>query len=693
MLLQRVFDVLCGRRGKFLALAFWIVLVSIAGPLAVKATEVQDNDQLSALPADAESQRAADRVRTAFPEPDTLVAVVVYARDGGLTAADRTKLDTDRAALAPFAAGPIAPAVPSDDGQALLLSFGLTGDDNAQSAAVDRIRDQLAANAPPGLRTALTGSAGASSDIFDAFEGMDGALLLAAGLAVALLLIITYRSPVLWLVPILTVGVASQVASGVVYLLGVTVDLQSQSIQTILVFGVGVDYALLIIARYREELRRRADRHAAMAVAVRRCLPAITASAATVGLALLCLLATDLPATRGLGIVSALGVLIAFLAMATLLPAILVLLGRWVFWPFVPRVGDPVAHRGPWHRIAGNVARRPHTTWIATIVVLGALILGLGKLSIGLPNDEAFTQEVGSVTGQNLIEAHYPAGTIEPVDVLAKAASATEVAAAAAVTGVADVRPAEVSADNQWARISLVLSDAPDSDAAMQTVRRLRTAVHEVTGADALVGGTAAALVDSDATASHDTRVAIPLILLVVAGVLVLLLRSVLAPLLLLVSVVLSYGAAMGAAGLILSAWGHPRLWVALPLQTFLFLVALGVDYSIFLMTRAREETATRGHAGGIQHALSVTGGVITSAGIVLAATFSALCVLPLVPSVQTAVIVSVGVLLDTFLIRTLLVPALALVIGRRIWWPGRPDAARRAASPSRTDPELVSTP
>jgi putative drug exporter of the RND superfamily len=557
---------------------------------------------------------------------------------------------------------------------------------------VEKIKDRLTSGVPPGLRTALTGSAGAHDDIFDAFAGMDGALLLATGLAVAFLLILTYRSPVLWLLPLLAVGVANQLASATVYVLarlaGITVDFQSQSILTILVFGVGVDYALLLISRYREELRVHRDRHAAMAQALRRSFPAIAASAATVSLGLLCLLAADLPATRGLGPVGAAGVLAAFLVMTLLLPALVVLCGRWVFWPFIPRVdaalaagrtsaggdADQVArqHRF-WWGVAGAVARRPRVIWIGTALALATLALGIGNLRLGLPGDESFTRAVGSVTGQHLIEAHFPDGAAEPAEILARAAAAGPVGAAARlVPGVAAVAPAEVSADGQWVRLRAVLADPPGSRAALRTVSALRDRVHRVPGAQALVAGETAANLDAEQTTNHDNWVVMPLILGVVLLILMLLLRALVAPLLLLASVVLSYLAALGAAGLILDAVGHPRLWNPLPLQTFLFLVALGVDYTIFLMTRAREEVARLGAAPGVLRALTVTGGVITSAGVVLASTFAALCVLPLVPSVQTAVIVAVGVLLDTVLVRSLLVPALSVHIGRWMWWPGR---------------------
>ena len=688
---HRLAGLASGHRTKYAMVALWFVIAAVVGPLALALTTTQDNDALGALPAGVEASRAADRTAAAFPQSDALVAVAVYARESGLTEADRAAVESDRGAFARYAeGGQVAPAIPSEDGGALLLSFPLSGNDDEQSAAAGEIKKRLAADAHDGLKTALTGSAGGTGDVFEAFGGMDLALLLATAGAVALLLLITYRSPVLWLVPLITAGVASQLASGLVYLLakhaGLAVDFQSQNILTVLVFGVGIDYALLIVARYREELRRHEDRHAAMAVALRRSFPAILASAATVTIGLLCLLAAQLPATRGLGPVGAVGVVATLVAMTTLLPAVLVLCGRWLFWPFVPRysaesVGHDIAEdHGIWARVAGIVGRRPRLIWIGTTLVLAALVFGTGKLSIGLPSDGFFTKEVGSVTGQHMIEAHYPGGATAPATIVASADSTEAVVAAAhTVDGIAEVGDPERSADGRWVRVDAILKAEASTVEAKDTVERLRDAVYAVPGADALVGGDTAVELDTDHTVDRDNRLLIPLILAVVFAILVVLLRALVAPLLLMASVVLTYAAALGAAGLILDAMGHPRLWNALPLQTFLFLVALGVDYTIFLMTRAREEVAALGHRRGVLHALTVTGGVITSAGVVLAATFAALSVLPLVPSVQTAVIIAVGVLLDTFLVRSLLIPALAIHLGRSVWWPGR--LARSAAS------------
>jgi RND superfamily putative drug exporter len=672
-----------GRWRAWLILALWVAAAGALSPLAQKLTGAEKNDASSWLPRSAEATRAYQRAVAEFPGADTLVAVAVYADPMGLTEADKAKANADRDTFSRYArGGAVSPAIPSTDGQALLVSFQLAGDADEQTAAVPHLRDAMTSGVPPGLSAKLTGPAGQVADITDSFKGIDGTLLFVTAGVVAVLLLFTYRSPVLWVVPLISVGVASQAASAVVYLLaahaGLTVNGQSQGILTVLVFGAGTDYALLLIARYREELRRHASRYEAMGIALRRSFPAILASAATVAVGLLCLLAAQLNNIRGLGPVGAIGIATAFVAMTTLLPALLVLLGRWMFWPFVPRYTPDAEHadiareHGFWGRIAATVAARPKTIWIGTALVLVALCLGMSGIRTGLRQGDQYTRQVDSVAGQHLVDAHFASGSSAPAQVLARASAADEVASAAGgVAGVASVGQPRASSDGRWVSIEATLTDPPDSAAAKATVSRLRSAVHPIRGADALVGGQTATLADSERAAGHDNLVVMPLILGVVFLVLGLLLRAIVAPVLLVISVVLSFGAALGAAILIFKAIGHPRIDLGLPLLAFLFLVALGVDYTIFLMTRAREETARVGHAVGIPRALAVTGGVITSAGLILAATFSVLAVLPLVTMLQMGIVVALGVLLDTLVVRTLLVPALVLTVGRRTWWPG----------------------
>ncbi len=671
-----------GRWSKWIVVLIWAAIAAVAFPLASKLGEVEKNDAVSFLPHSAEATRAYELASAEFAGSEQLVAVVVYARDTGLTAADKAKANADAATFAAFAeGGRVSPLVVSEDGQAAIVSFPLAGDEEAQTAATEKIKNQAGTGGEPGLQVALTGPAGAVDDISDAFAGIDTTLLFVTAGVVAVLLLFTYRSPVLWIIPLLSVGIASQLATAAVYLLAkyadVTVNGQSRGIMTVLVFGAGTDYALLLIARYREELRRHRDRHDAMKVALRRSSPAILASAATVTISLLCLLAAQLNSLRGLGPVGAVGVVAGLIAMITLLPALLVICGRWLFWPFVPRYSEDAAshdvaeEHGIWGRVAAQVGRRPRLLWTLATAGLLALTIGVTNLSLGLPQSEQFTKEVGSVVGGRLVEAHFPGGTSSPVQIIARASAAEPVVAAArTVGGVATVAEPVRSSDGDWVRVDAVLADPPDSAAAERTVNALRDATHAVPGADALVGGDTAVQIDTERAAADDNRLVIPLILIVVFLVLVVLLRAVVAPLLLIASVVVSFGAALGGAALIFNALGYTKIDLTMPLLAFLFLVALGVDYTIFLMTRVREEAATLGHREGVLHGLTVTGGVITSAGIVLAATFAVLTVLPLVSLMQIGIVVALGVLMDTLIVRTLIVPALSLDIGRRVWWP-----------------------
>ncbi|GAA1734250.1 MMPL family transporter [Luedemannella helvata] len=687
-----------GRWSKWVVVLIWAAIAGIATPLASKLSDVTTNNAVSFLPHSAEATQAYERASAEFAGAEQLVAVVVYARDTGLTAADKAKAGADAASFAALAeGGRVSPLIESEDGQAAIVSFPVAGDEEVRDASIEKIKNQLGTGGEPGLQAALTGPAGAVDDVVDAFAGIDTTLLFVTAGVVAVLLLITYRSPVLWIIPLLTVGIASQLATAAVYLLAkyadLTVNGQSQGIMTVLVFGAGTDYALLLIARYREELRRHRDRHDAMKEALRRSSPAILASAATVTISLLCLLAAQLNSLRGLGPVGAIGVAAGLVSMITLLPALLVICGRWLFWPFVPRYAeDAAAHdvaeeHGIWGRVAGLVGRRPRMLWTLTTAALLALTIGVTNLSLGLPESEQFTKEVGSVTGGRLVEAHFPGGTSSPVQVIARA-SATDpvVAAVRTVPGVATVQDPVTSRDGTWVRVDAVLADPPDSEAAARAVDAIRAATHAVPGSDALVGGDTAVQLDTERAAADDNRLVIPLILIVVFLVLVILLRAVVAPLLLIASVVVSFGAALGGAALIFNALGYPKIDLTMPLLAFLFLVALGVDYTIFLMTRVREEAATLGHREGVLHALTVTGGVITSAGIVLAATFAVLTVLPLVSLMQIGIVVALGVLLDTLIVRTLIVPALSLDVGRRVWWPSalsRTPHSRTPHSPS----------
>ncbi|MFJ5552978.1 MMPL family transporter [Streptomyces sp. NPDC093225] len=698
---SRYASFVAGRRSKWVVLVLWLLLMGIGGSLAAGLADVQDNDPETWLPSSAQSTKAVQLAEEYFADKDSSSAVIVYAREGGLTQADLTRIDGDRGRLADVASGNISSAVVSQDKVAAFVSVPLRTSPSDVTVLTDGVKEvgKLTSDgAPAGLDIKITGEAGSIADFADVYSGMDGALMGAALGVVALLLLITYRSPVLWLIPLIAVGLASQVASGVVYLLakhaGLVVNGQSAYVLMVLAVGVGTDYALLLIARYREELHRYEDRHDAMALAVHGSLPALAASAATVTIATLCLVFGSMNSTKGLGPVVAIGVVLVFFAMTSLLPALLVILGRWVFWPVKPRVTegyDPVSAQGHgrWARIAGAVARRPRAVWIGTALVLGLMTLGIFGVQTGQTQAEQFTNKVESVTGQQVLAKHFPAGSSAPADVYVPDAGADAAAATVAkVPGVSSVNTQV--AKGGWTHLTAVLRDAPDSAAAKDTVRDIRTALDGTSGpaAKAVVGGQTAVALDVSEAQGDEEKLLIPLILAVVLVMLLVLLRAVTASLMLLVSVVLSFGAAVGAASLLFHALDHAKIDRGLVLFGFIFLVALGVDYTIFLMTRAREEVALRGHREGITTAVTVTGGVITSAGVVLAATFLVLAAIPTVSALQQGLLVAVGILLDTFLVRSLLVPALALDLGPRIWRPGlaAQDGAPHASGSSRTD-------
>jgi len=503
------------------------------------------------------------------------------------------------------------------------------------------------------------------------------------------ILLLTYRSPVLWLLPVVTAGIALTTAQAVIYLLakhaGLTVNAQSVGILTVLVFGAGTDYALLLVARYREELRRHADRHEAMAYALHRAGPAIIASAATVAAGMLCLLVAEMNSTKGLGPVAAIGIGVGLLAMVTLLPALLVACGRWLFWPLRPRYGttDPTA-TGAWARVGQRIARRPRLVWLTTAAILGAFALGTLQLkATGLSTEDAFINKPDSVVGLTVLGAHFPAGAGQPVVVIARADAAGAVHDTVAGTpGIASATPPVVK--DGYAEVAGTLADAPDSKAAQDTVDRVRANVHRIAGADAKVGGQT----DIERAAGRDNTRIIPLVLLVVLVILGLLLRSIVAPFVLIATVVLSFATALGVSALVFNhLFGFAGADGSLPLFVFVFLVALGIDYNIFLMTRVREEAGRNGTRRGAVAGLAATGGVITSAGLVLAGTFAALGTLPVVAFAEIGFAVALGVILDTIVVRSVLVTALTLDIGRRMWWPSRL-ATRPEPEPAAADEE-----
>jgi putative drug exporter of the RND superfamily len=693
----------CGRWSKWIVLGLWVVVIAVAAPLAGKLTSVEKNDNSAWLPANAEATQVSE-LQKQFQSDDIAPAVIVYERPSGVTPADQAKVAQDVKALANVqgVVGQVVGPVPARDGKALQVIAPIKIDTAGWEKIADVVNDvkQTIGPGANGLAVYVTGPAGSAADSAKAFEGIDSALLYTTLIVVTIILLITYRSPVLWLLPIITAGVALTTAQAVIYLLGknagLVVNAQSAGILTVLVFGAGTDYALLLVARYREELRRHEDRHEAMAFALHRAGPAIIASAATVAVGMSVLMFAELNSTSGLGPVAAIGIGVGLLAMITLLPALLVIFGRWLFWPVRPKNGtrEPTA-TGFYARLGNRIARRPRAVWVGTALALVVLSLGLFQLNAnGLTSEDTFTTKQPSVTGQEALARHFPAGGGQPVTVIANAAQADQVKAALAGTrGISAV--ADPVVKNNLVQLDGTLQAAPDTDAAQQTVDRVRDAVHAVPGANAKVGGMTAMVVDINDANRHDNRLIIPLVLLVVLVILALLLRAIVAPLLLIATVVLSFAAALGVSALVFRhVFGFAGEDTSFPLFVFVFLVALGIDYNIFLMTRVREEAHKHGTRRGAVIGLAATGGVITSAGIVLAGTFAALASLPLVAFAEIGFAVAFGVLLDTLIVRSVLVTALNLDIGRWIWWPGKltqvRDESLAAEAPPQKETELV---
>lgn len=661
------------------ALLVWLVIAGVTGPLAGKLSQVSTDDASSFLPSSAESTQVQELL-PAFTDTDYFPAIVVAERAGGWTDADSTYLSD---ALAPLQgatgfAPRFSPPLVSDDRQAAQLIVPVSTD-GKPSDAVERLQDALA-EPPPGVNAALTGPAVQSADMSAAFAGIDGVLLLVAGILVLIILVLVYRSPILPIVVLLSAVFGLALASGIVYVLAdsgaLELNGQSQGILFILVFGAATDYALLLVARYREQLTTDDDPRRALVTAWRATLPPIAASAGTVILGVLCLLFSDLNSNRSLGPVAAIGVAASLLVSVTFLPAALALLGRTAFWPRRPTNNEAVQPHPMWRRVADVVAARPRRTWAATLValVIGAAFAPMFRAD-GVATTDFFLGDADSVTGAQLHDDHFDAGSGSPTWIVTPAGNADRaVSAVRQVTGVASAHVlvdggAPVVRDGR-AAVEVVLADDPDSLTAQDTVVAIRGAVG---GQDTLVGGPTALDLDTLITARHDRNLVIPLVLLVVLAVLILLLRSIVAPLLLLGTTVLSFATTLGVGALLFNGpFGFPGADPVVPLFAFVFLVALGVDYNIFLMTRAREEALRLGTRDGMLSALTSTGGVISAAGIVLAATFAALAVIPLLFLAQIAFLVAFGVLVDTLIVRSLLVPAVTVDVGRRIWFPSK---------------------
>ncbi|MEU1042595.1 MMPL family transporter [Streptomyces sp. NPDC005551] len=682
-------------------LVAWLGIGGALGPYAGKLGEVATNDQAAFLPRNAESTRVIEEQR-AFRRDETLPAIVVWTADGAeVTTGQRAAATRALATLngEPGVVGTPSPALPAKDGKALQgvvqLRPGL-GDE--LPGALDRIRE--AAERVPGTTAQIAGPAAGQADLSDAFAGIDGLLLGVALLTVLVILLLVYRSLLLPLVIMAGAVFALGLACAVVYVLAdhdvVRVDGQVQGILSILVIGAATDYALLLTARYREELAAHDDRFAAARAALRRSCGAIVASAGTVALSLLALLLSDLTNNRALGPVGAIGIGCAVLSTLTFLPAVLVLLGPAAYWPARPRTAEAGGGgHGVWRRVAALVDRAPRRVWasaLAALLVCAAFAPAL--TSKGVPLDETFVDDAPSVAAQETLGRHYPGGSGNPVVIMtdadrlprvtAAARATTGVASAVAVTGRGRPGTGDPQVVDGRARLDVTLRAAADSDAAKDTVARLRTAVHAVPGAGALVGGYTAQQYDTRNTAERDRTLIVPVVLAVILVILTGLLRSLLMPVLLVATVALNFLATLGVSALVFRhGFGFTGTDASVPLYGFVFLVALGVDYNIFLMSRVREESLRHGAREGVRRGLVATGGVITSAGVVLAATFAALGVIPLAFLVQIAFIVAFGVLLDTLVVRSLLVPALVRDLGPVAWWPGT--LGRGGESGSRT--------
>jgi RND superfamily putative drug exporter len=699
------------RRGvrwiALLAVLAWLAIGGVGGPLVGRLSEVQTNDNANFLPASAESTAVNEFVQKTT-DTQTLPYLIVLEKTSGLTPADLQAVQAYVAAIpnltlaedrsrtvGEFLEAPPQAAIPSQDQQAALIPVAFLADKAQDTVAGTSVLYAVAEAlrsagttqlAPAGMAVHVTGPGGFFADFITAFEGIDGILLLVALGVVFVILLIVYRSPILPVAVLVTALFGLSVAALVIFPLAKngSIDLsgQSQGILSILVVGAATDYALLLVARYKEELHDQESTWAAMKIAWRAAVEPIAASAATVILGLLCLRLSDLGNTRGLGPVGAFGIAGAFLASLTFLPAVLLLIGRRIFWPGIPRVDhvhaeDSIGRRGIWGRVAGMVGAHPRRTWVATFVVLAACAAFAPTFEAkGVTQSDLFLTTVDSVTGQEVLGRHFPAGSGSPVQIVAPQGKADQVVQVlGTIEGVQNPQvgnvlgqPPKVVDGQVLVQATLVApADSVDAEGVVETIR---TRLDEV-GTEVLVGGSTAVNLDVRQASERDLRVIIPAILGVIFVVLLLLLRSVAAPIVLVVANVLSFAATIGVSALVFNdVFDFPGSDPSTPLYGFVFLVALGIDYSIFLMTRVREESRIRGTRPGILVGLAVTGGVITSAGIVLASTFSALAVLPILFLAQIAFIVAFGVLLDTLVVRSLLVPAVSYDLGERVWWP-----------------------
>ena len=696
-----------------LVVLMWFLLTGVFGPLFGKLSSVQENNNSSFLPKGAEATQASELIQTfsgkdsfSIPAlvlfegkatPENLAAINAHLDAiGELTLAGTAAKITDY--LAP---GQRITAFPSEDGKAILASVPLDGnsltkllpnEEPVLPAIVEALREDLGPLAKENNLTAyVTGPGGIFGDLFGAFGDIDSTLLLTTLGVVAVILIVVYRSPILWIIPLLSALFALSTAGGIVYLLAkndiIDVDGQSQGILSVLVIGAATDYALLLIARYREELHLHENRFDAMRAAYKGVWEPILASGSTVAISLLVLLFSQLTNTAGLGPIGAIGIACSVITILTLLPALLLLFGRWIFWPRRPDFdGEDQVLGGVWSKLGNTIGRSPRKAWVITGVILLAFAFTSTTLKAdGIGTVDSFTTNPESVVGQKLLLTHFPGGEGDPTQVVVNVDKLDAVAAAVKnAPGVSSVVPLldgfaipggpvpEIKVVNNKAILNVTLDKAPDSVEASNDIPEIRRLAQQV-DPTALVGGTSAVSYDIRSANDRDNKTIIPIILIVITIILGLLLRSILSAALLLGTVVLSYFATLGVCALVFNhVFGFEGGDTSFPLFAFIFLVALGIDYNIFLMTRVREESIKLGTRQGVIKGLTVTGAVITSAGIVLAATFAVLGLIPLVPLAQLGFAVAFGVLLDTIIVRSILVPAMVHDIGPKIWWPSK---------------------
>ena len=707
-----------GRRALWIAVVSiiaWLSIGGFSGAAFSKISTVQENDNSAFLPENAESTIAgkitvkfSDQSENLLPtllllvgdlNPATNPEAFSAANQYAATLGTKVLPESGKPLSAYFVPGAPLQAIPSADGKAVLINVQLDAKIAGENIdkepvlplLIDFIREDMEKSFGATLESHVTGPGGIFADLFGAFGSIDTKLLQTTLIVVAIILIVVYRSPILWIIPLFTAGTALGLATMVVYYLAKAdvIDLngQTQGILDVLVLGAATDYALLLISRYREELHHHESRYESMKIALRGVVEPIVASGSTVIAGLMVLLLSDLSSNRGLGPVGSIGIASAMLAALTLLPALLIVFGRWIFWPKVPRFDDQDEKlSGVWAKVGSFVDRKPRAIWVTTALVL-IVFAGFSTTlkSDGLAQTDAFTTRTDSVIGLEKLGEHFPSGEGTPVEIVVDQADIA--AASAAIKGVknvANVVPvteldpttrqptADLKIVDGKVLLYATLSVAPDSVEAKETIPVLREAVKAV-DQNILVGGQTAVGYDVDQSSRRDNRVIIPIVLVLIAIILGLLLRSIYAAALLLVTVVLSFAATLGVCALVFEhVFGFAGTDASFPLFAFVFLVALGIDYNIFLMTRVREESMKIGTRAGVIKGLTVTGGVITSAGIVLAATFGVLGVLPLVFLAELGFAVAFGVLLDTIVVRSLLVPALVREIGPKIWWPSK---------------------